>query len=50
MKFMLEAVLIIILVVLMYNSPAALKDFAGLRFRQNDFSCCIIAYIAMTSW
>ena len=47
MKFALEATLIIILLVLMYNSPNALKDFAG-SVLGKMISLAIIAYIAMT--
>ena len=47
MKFALEASLIIILLVLMYNSPNALKDFAG-SVLGKMISLGIIAYIAMT--
>jgi len=47
MKFALEATLIIILLVLMYNSPNALKDFAG-SVLGKMISLGIIAYIAMT--
>jgi len=47
MKFALEATLIIILLVLMYNSPNALKEFAG-SVLGKMISLGIIAYIAMT--
>jgi len=47
MKFALEATLIIILVVLMYKSPSALKDFAE-SVLGKMISLGIIAYIAMT--
>jgi len=47
MKFMFEAVLIIILVVLMYNSPAPLRDFAN-SVLGKMVCLAAIAYIAMT--
>ena len=47
MKFAFEAVLIIILVVLMYNSPSPLRDFAN-SVLGKMVCLAAIAYIAMT--